>query len=120
MSNYTATGRLHEMYDTQQVSEKFSKREFVIEIKEGQYPEHIKFQLVQDKTALIDGFRIGDEITVNFNLRGRGFVKNNDTLYFTNLEAWKIEGNKTGQRAGGAAPQKAAPIKSDDDNDLPF
>jgi len=139
---YEATGRLHEIFDEQQVSEKFRKREFVLEVQDGQYPEHIKFQMVQDKTALIDPFKVGDEVKVTFNLRGRGFNKNGQMLYFTNLEAWRIEaGTGGGAPAGGgysqqaapraAAPaaqnqnpslraQPAAPIASDDDNDLPF
>ncbi|MBG8553939.1 MULTISPECIES: DUF3127 domain-containing protein [Hymenobacter] len=137
---YDATGRLHEIFDEQQVSEKFRKREFVLEVVDGQYPEHIKFQLVQDKTALIDQYRVGDEVKVTFNLRGRGFNKNGQMLYFTNLEAWKIDaaaGGAAAPQGGGsyqqAAPrpaaanqnpslraQPSAPIASDDDNDLPF
>ncbi|MFD2719994.1 DUF3127 domain-containing protein [Hymenobacter monticola] len=136
---YDVTGRLHEIFDEQQVSEKFRKREFVLEVQDGQYPEHIKFQMVQDKTSLIDPFKMGDEVKVTFNLRGRGFNKNGQMLYFTNLEAWKIEaagGASYGGGGGGqqAAPRpaaqnqnptlraqpSAAPIASDDDNDLPF
>ena len=136
---YDVTGRLHEIFDEQQVSEKFRKREFVLEVQDGQYPEHIKFQMVQDKTSLIDPFKMGDEVKVTFNLRGRGFNKNGQMLYFTNLEAWKIEANGGGGSYGGgqqqqAAPRpaaqnqnptlraqpSAAPIASDDDNDLPF
>ncbi|GAA4355729.1 hypothetical protein GCM10023185_18850 [Hymenobacter saemangeumensis] len=137
---YDVTGRLHEIFDEQQVSEKFRKREFVLEVQDGQYPEHIKFQMVQDKTSLIDPYKMGDEVKVTFNLRGRGFNKNGQMIYFTNLEAWRIEpasGGAGGGNFGGgqqqAAPrpaaqnqnpglraQPAAPIASDDDNDLPF
>ncbi|GAB3634518.1 hypothetical protein GCM10027422_01080 [Hymenobacter arcticus] len=140
---YDVTGRLHEIFDEQQVSEKFRKREFVLEVQDGQYPEQIKFQLVQDKTALIDPYKTGDEVKVTFNLRGRGFNKNGQMLYFTNLEAWRIEAATAGAPAGGggsayqpqarpAAPQNqnpslqaqprpaAQPIAGDDDNDLPF
>ena len=139
---YDVTGRLHDIFDEQQVSEKFRKREFVLEVQEGQYPEQIKFQLVQDKTALIDPYKVGDEVKVTFNLRGRGFNKNGQMLYFTNLEAWRVEPATGGAPAAGgsgsysqpqAAPrpaaqnqnpglraQPAAPIASDDDNDLPF
>ena len=127
-NTYEATGRLHEIFDEQQVSEKYRKREFVLEVVDGQYPEHIKFQLSQDKTTLIDGHKTGDELKVSFNLRGRGFNKNGQMMYFTNLEAWRIE------KAAGAAPAQrqqqqqpartaqaaAQPIGSDDDNDLPF
>ena len=125
--SYTVTGPLHEIFDEQQVSEKFRKREFVLEIP-GQYPEHVKFQLVQDKTSLVDSFRVGDEVTVTFNLRGRGFNKNGQMLYFTNLEAWRVEAHgSTSNRATPqqqAAPrpaaQQPAPVASNDDNDLPF
>ncbi|WP_310395741.1 DUF3127 domain-containing protein [Hymenobacter sp.] len=138
---YDVTGRLHEIFDEQQVSEKFRKREFVLEVQDGQYPEHIKFQMVQDKTSLIDPYKMGDEVKVTFNLRGRGFNKNGQMLYFTNLEAWKIEAaaGGTGSYGGGSGQQQAAPrpaaqnqnptlraqpsaapIAGDDDNDLPF
>ena len=141
---YDVTGRLHEIFDEQQVSEKFRKREFVLEVQDGQYPQHIKFQLTQDKTSFVDPFKMGDEVKVTFDLRGRGFNKNGQMLYFTNLEAWKIEpaaagGNGGGSYGGGqqqqqAAPRptaqnqnptlratpSAAPISGDDDNDLPF
>ena len=136
---YDVTGRLHEIFDEQQVSDKFRKREFVLEVQDGQYPEHIKFQMVQDKTSLIDPYKMGDEVKVTFNLRGRGFNKHGQMLYFTNLEAWKIEPASGGSYGGGqqqqaaprpaaqnqnptlrAQPSAAAPIASDDDNDLPF
>lgn len=142
---YDVTGRLHEIFDEQQVSDKFRKREFVLEVQDGQYPQQIKFQLTQDKTSLIDPYKMGDEVKVTFDLRGRGFNKNGQMLYFTNLEAWRVEpaaagGAPAGGGGGYAQPQQAArpaagqqnqnpnlraqpsaaPIASDDDNDLPF
>ena len=139
---YDVTGRLIEIFDEQQISEKFRKREFVLEVQDGQYPEQIKFQLVMDKTSLVDQFKVGDEVKIAFNLRGRGYNKNGQMMYFTNLEAWRIEpagaaqggGNSGGQPQQQAAPRpaaqnqnptlraqpSAAPIASDDDNDLPF
>ena len=137
---YDVTGRLHEIFDEQQVSEKFRKREFVLEVQDGQYPQHIKFQLTQDKVSLVESFKMGDEVKVTFDLRGRGFNKNGQMLYFTNLEAWKIEPGSAANYGGGGGQQQqaaprpaaqnqnptlraqpsAAPIASDDDNDLPF
>ena len=141
---YDVTGRLHEIFDEQQVSDKFRKREFVLEVQDGQYPQQIKFQLTQDKTSLIDPYKMGDEVKVTFDLRGRGFNKNGQMLYFTNLEAWRVEAASAGAPAGGGASygggqqQPAArpaaqnqnhnlraqptaqPIAGDDDNDLPF
>jgi single-strand DNA-binding protein len=141
---YDVTGRLHEIFDEQQVSDKFRKREFVLEVQDGQYPQQIKFQLTQDKTSLIDPYKLGDDVKVTFDLRGRGFNKNGQMLYFTNLEAWRVEAATGGAPAagggGGAYSQQqpaarpaaqnqnpnlraqptAQPIAGDDDNDLPF
>lgn len=85
------TGKLIFVGETQQISEKFSKRDFVIETQE-QYPQQIKFELHQDKTDLIDSYTIDEVITVSFNLRGRSYVdKNSLTQYSNTLQAWKIQ-----------------------------
>ncbi len=103
---FQVDGKLHKIFDTEQKSEKFRAREFVIEIVDGNYPQMIKFQLTQDKCELADNYNEGDEITVHFNLRGREW---NDR-FFTNLDAWRIE------NAGGS---KAAPAGDVSDNDYP-
>ena|SRR5690606_7770550 len=121
---YDAQGKLHEIFDEQQVSEKFKKREFVLEIPDGAYTQFIKFQLTQDKCNLLDSYNVGDEIKVAFNLSGKPFTKNGTTMYFTNLGAWRIEPAGAAQPAGqarAAAPQSAPSFVSDEaDNDLPF
>ena len=96
---YEATGILIVDKGTQQVSEKFRKREFVVEIQDGQYPQVVKFELAQDKCDLLNGFQVQTPVTVSFDLRGRAYDKNGETLYFTTLSAWKIT-NAT----GGAQP----------------
>src|SRR5688572_32724125 len=105
---YDAQGKLHEIFDEQQVSEKFRKREFVLEIPDGAYSNHIKFQLTLDKCDLLDGFNVGDEVKVAFNLSGKPFTKNGTTMYFTNLGAWRIEpagAPQNNQPRAAAAPQ---------------
>lgn len=75
-----------------QVSERFRKREFVLTIDaSSQYPQHVQFQLVQDKCGLINDYNIGEEIKVSFNLRGREWTKDNEVRYFNTLDAWRIE-----------------------------
>ena len=64
-------GRIKVKMSEQKVSEKFKKRDFVLTDESSQYPQHLLFQLTQDKTSLIDQYNEGDEITVHFNLRGR-------------------------------------------------
>ena len=121
---YDAQGKLHEIFDEQQVSEKFRKREFVLEIPDGAYTQFIKFQLTQDKCSLLDQYKVGDEVKVAFNLSGKPFTKNGTTMYFTNLGAWRIEavsGNQGGgQQNNYAAPAAASFVMDEADNDLPF
>src|SRR6478752_4391812 len=128
---YDAQGKLHEIFDEQQVSEKFRKREFVLEIPDGAYTQFIKFQLTQDKCNLLDQYKVGDEVKVTFNLSGKPFTKNGTTMYFTNLGAWRIEAANANANNGGqarpagnnyGAPQPAASSFAMDeaDNDLPF
>ena len=106
---FQVDGKLHKVFNTEQKTEKFRAREFVIEITDGNYPEMIKFQLTQDKCEMIDDYNEGDQITVHFNLRGREW---NDR-FFTNLDAWRLEG------AGKSQAAPAAPAGAVSDNDYP-
>lgn len=84
------TGILKLKKDTEQVSDKFKKREFVITTP-GEYPQHLLFQLTQDKCSLLDALTEGDEIQVFFNLRGREWKsKDGEIKYFNSLEAFKM------------------------------
>lgn len=94
--SFEINGRLAEKFETQQVSDRFQKREFILEIKSTgatgyEFVDFIKFQSTQDKCALLDQFNIDDTIKVSFNLRGRKWEKDGQVSYFTNLEAWRIE-----------------------------
>ena len=55
------TGKLLVKYDTQVVSERFKKREFVLELVDdtpaGSFTNYAKMQLVQNKTDLLDRLR---------------------------------------------------------------
>jgi single-stranded DNA-binding protein len=96
------TGKLLVKYDSQQVSEKFKKREFVIELAEeingNIYTNFAKMQLVQAKCEIIDRFKEGDLVKVSFNLKGNKWERDGKVNYITNLDAWRIEA------ATGAAP----------------
>ena len=90
--SYEVKGKLIVKSDEHQITERFKKREFVIDTDtDTDYPQQIKFQLTQDRCSLLDNYDLNDEINVHFNLKGRGYQKNGETIYFTNLEAWKLE-----------------------------
>jgi hypothetical protein len=104
------TGKLIVLGETQQITDSFSKREFVLE-DSSEYPQTVLFQATQDRCSLMDGFKVGDELTVNFNLRGRKWTnKEGEDKYFNSLDAWKIE------KVGGSAPVNDTP----ECGDLPF
>ena len=129
---FKLSGTLKVKNDTVQVSEKFSKREFVLTDASSMYPQDILFQLTQDKCALIDAANIGDQIEVSFNLRGREWTSPaGEVKYFNTLEAWRIEkmgaGAASGMPQGGPSAMNLDPIPSNpastaasDDDDLPF
>ncbi|RYD80932.1 MAG: DUF3127 domain-containing protein [Sphingobacteriales bacterium] len=118
-------GKVHEVGATQQVSETFKKRDLIVEYAENPtYPEYIRFEALQDKAALLDSFKAGDEVEVFFNLRGRPWTdKTGKTSYFNSLVIWRINAIAAGAPAA-ATPAYAAPADVSntpgEDDDLPF
>jgi hypothetical protein len=92
---YEVNGKIAAIYDTVQRTESFRTREFVIEKAEdigGRIiTNYIKFQSVQDRTAMLDKVKLGEEVKVHFNLKGTKWVKDGRENYITNLDAWRIE-----------------------------
>jgi hypothetical protein len=127
------TGTLKAKFDTQKVSDRFQKREFVLTTEANTpYPQHVSFQVTQDKCGLLDQFNPGEELRVQFNLRGREWNGPQGIKYFNTLEAWRIErlqgsnnagtnqsANQNSNNAGGSS----TPVFTgnvDDNDDLPF
>ncbi len=124
---YELTGKLFIKEDTNVISDRFKKREFVVLKEENNggtvFTDHVKFQLVQDKCDLINDFQIEDEITVSFNIRGNKWEKNGNTSYFTNLDAWRIvKSNGSPQTETPSFPEASNETFSveDSSDDLPF
>jgi hypothetical protein len=131
--NFELQGTLIVKNDTQVISDRFKKREFVIEKKESspngfEFVDTIKFQLVQDKVDIIDSLELGQNVNVHFNIKGNKWEKNGQVNYFVNLDAWKVELATAG--ATTAAPTAAVstppppPLndipEDDGTGDLPF
>lgn len=122
-------GKLHAKFDVQQITDTFRKREFVVEYAENPlYPQFVKFETIQDRTAIIDQYNAGDEIEVSFNIKGREWTNpEGQKMYFTTLDAWRIS---KAQAAPAADPQQAgageqpvysmSDIAAEDTDDLPF
>lgn len=68
----------------------FTKRLFVIETQEN-YPQTLEFQLIKDRVDIIEVYKIGEEIEVHFNLKGREWTNNSQEIkVFNTLECWKL------------------------------
>jgi hypothetical protein len=83
-------GKLTEIMPTVQVSDNFKKRTFVINDMNNEYPQEILFQLNQDRVELLDTFKIGDMVEVQYNLKGKRWEKDGKVSFFNTLEVWKI------------------------------
>lgn len=88
-------GTLKLLLDTQTFASGFSKREFVVEVSDGKFPQMIKFECVKDKIAMLDKVGIGDTVKVSFDIRGSEYKDR----FYVNLNAWKIA--RTGGGQGG-------------------
>ena len=123
--SYEIIGKLTARFDTVQRTETFKTREFVIEKTEDvngrAFTNHIKFQCVQDKTAMPDRFNIGDEVKVQFNIKGSKWEKDGRTNYITNLDAWRMESvqmSRDNSQQNSSNYNDQAPVDMVDD--LPF
>jgi hypothetical protein len=107
------TGKLLVKYPTQQVSDKFKKREFVLELAEeingNVYTNFAKMQLVQTKCDILDRFNEGDSIKVSFNIKGNKWERDGKVNYITNLDAWRIENAGATAQPGNTASAQSAP-----------
>lgn len=123
---FEISGKVIDIAPVNQVSDKFKKREFVIERKEtggsAVFIDYIKFQLLQDKCDLINESYMNEEVKVTFNIKGNKWERDGKVNYFTNLDAWKLERLQSNKGVDHNAPpaqfDNAADVSELDD--LPF
>jgi len=124
---YDASGKIKLISDTQTFPSGFSKREFVVTTADSKYPQDLKFEVVKDKCAILDNYKEGQDVQVNFDIRGNEY----NGKYYVNLSCWKLAA--AGGGGGGSdeysqeVPVAAEPSPSDlrnendfDDDDIPF
>ena len=121
----TVEGKIVEKYDTQNIKETFKKREFVLEFAENpQYPEFIKFELIQSNCDQLDSINVGDDVSVNFNLKGRKWTDpKGEVKYFNSLQAWRVDPKSSSASNQDTPPPPTQEWAKEDfsqDDDLPF
>jgi single-stranded DNA-binding protein len=112
------------------VSATFVKQELVVTTEE-QYPQHILINFVQDKVDNLVGLKIGDQVKVSINLRGREWSNpQGEVKYFNDIQGWKIERQSAAQQPQAQQPlptpsanqafPATAEFTEEEHDDLPF
>ena len=103
------TAKILEIKPTVNITETFRKREFIVEYAENaQYPELIQFEAIQEKCDLLDNYQVGQDIAVDFNLKGRSWTNPEGKVkYFNSLQAWRLSYPQNQQMPPAQAPQPA-------------
>ena len=126
-------GIIKKISETVQISDRFRKREFVVEYSNNpDYPQPLQFELVQDRCELLDSFQEGQEVEVHFDLRGREWTSpQGQVKYFNSLQAWKLvaeqdeakpptEDIQNSEKSEHLQQEKPGWLDSDAADDLPF
>ena len=117
---FETSGKLYAVSETKQVTERFRKREFVVELVDNpRFPQFVQFELTGDRCEHLDGFEVGEQVRVEFSLRGREWKSpKGETRYFNSLDVWTVERMKDSGDARRDFSDDEPPPPSDDD--VPF
>lgn len=127
------TGTIKKIMEEQVITDKFKKREFVLTDNAPSYPQTIIFEMTNDRCALLGTFKEGDEVDIDFQLRGREWKNpQGDIKYFNTLQAFRIssskkegsqqqekKSNEVRQNSSAKTPENQTVVPTPDD-DLPF
>ena len=125
-------GRIKKISETVQISERFRKREFVVEYASNpDYPQPLQFEMVQDRCELLDSFQEGQQVEISFDLRGREWTNpQGQVKYFNSLQAWKLVAENPSVEAPSPKPIQQNPetstqekpgwLENEISDDLPF
>ncbi|MGI6494587.1 MAG: DUF3127 domain-containing protein [Kiritimatiellia bacterium] len=129
---YEMTGTMKLIMEPMTFNSGFTKREFVLRVEDGRYPQEIKFQCVRDHVHALDAYKPGDTVRVQFEVRGKAW----NEKYFVDLEAVameKLDGDGSSVTMDGPVPPSdddmpaadapvdpVDPVDNFADDDLPF
>ena len=113
--SYELTGKIKIIQDPKTFDSGFTKREVVVTVDDGKYPQDNCLEFVQDRVSLLDEVDVGQEVTISFDIRGREY----NGRYFNNLQGWRIQ--KTASGTGGSDSGGSGADSTDfDEEDVPF
>jgi len=103
------TGKIKLIGETQTFGASgFRKRELVVTTDE-QYPQMLMIEFVQDKSEALNSYKVGDDVKVSINLRGREWINPEGVAkYFNSIQGWRIE------KLQSESPQGVPPVEAID------
>lgn len=122
------TGKIKLIGETKEFGNNgFKKRELVVTTDE-QYPQSLLIEFVQEKCALLDAYKVGQDVKIGINLRGREWTSpQGEVKYFNSISGWRIEAL---QPVAENLPPEMPPLPEnfepaeeynpDENDDLPF
>lgn len=86
------TGKLKSIKETSQITDSFKNRKVWIETEE-QYPQTIEVTFTQDKCDFLDQYKVGENVVISINLRGRAITSKKDgkDYVFNEIQGWFIK-----------------------------
>ena len=113
-------GKVKVIGATQQVSASFQKRNLVVATEET-YPQFIEINFVQDKCDLLNSYKVGDNVKVSINLRGREWVNpQGETKYFNDIQGWRVEKLEANPNELATPTNEPKSLSAQFENEPPF
>lgn len=120
------TGEVIHIYDEITFASGFSKRDLVLSDKSEQYPQEVPFTFMKDNCAKLNDIRLGDVVTISFDLQGREY----GGRHYLTARGWKLEVQHSNENAREGVQNRAEgvePVQSGTDTasdqetgDIPF
>jgi len=110
------TGKVAKVFESKKITDKMTKQEFVVTENADNYAQSILFEVINDKCKLLNNVKVGDEVEVAFNLRGREY----NGKFYNTLSAWSLKVLAAAQRQAEVVHAEVIPATNNDTDDLPF
>ena len=116
-------GTIKVLENTVEVGAKAFKKRLLVVTTDDQYPQHIGIEFVQDKTELLNNYKVGQEVKVSINLGGREWINPEGVAkYFNSVNGWRIEKLQTApkQELPPTDSYEKVEVGATEPDDLPF
>ena len=111
-------GKIKIIGEVQTFGTDFTKRQLVV-TTDDQYPQLISIDFTQDKTDLLNSYKVGQSVNVSINLGGREWINpQGEAKYFNSVTGWRIEA--VTQDISSLRPTSAPNLSQGVEEDLPF